>query len=223
VSAKVAALRMTGRSCAATKHSSQNIISDARLAVSGRHLHQDRFDLRARRDSISAPRPGTRPVRIGSTRSLSYWFSAAVCANAGRASTILQDSMCENATRWHYGVQPQATSNDRMTMRILWSNIPAESEQHRTRPQRRARGTGKLLHAGPRTPCRTGCRTPQRGGGNAARRGPGRRTHTGRAVLLSPRRPGLLGLKTRAALPDGARARARRPFVAQPRPGQQAF
>lgn len=54
---------------AAIKRCSQNIIPDARLAVSRRHLHQDRFDLRARRDSISAPRPGTRPVQIGSTRS----------------------------------------------------------------------------------------------------------------------------------------------------------
>lgn len=73
---------------AAIKRCSQNIIPDARLAVSRRHLHQDRFDLRARRDSISAPRPGTRPVHSAQRdpRSLSYWSSAAVCANAGRAS-----------------------------------------------------------------------------------------------------------------------------------------
>ena len=30
---------------------------DARLAVSGRHLHHERLDLRAYRDSVSAPRP----------------------------------------------------------------------------------------------------------------------------------------------------------------------
>ena len=71
-------------------------------------------------------------------------------------------------------------------MRILWSNIPAESEQHRTRPRRRGRGARKLLHAGQRTTGRTGCRAAQRGGGRAAHRGPVRPSRRGTCSSKAP-------------------------------------
>jgi hypothetical protein len=54
----------------------------------------------------------------------------------------------------------QNTITTLIALRFLWSNILAESERLRTRPQRRARGTGKVLHARPRIPCRTGCAAP---------------------------------------------------------------
>src|SRR5690242_21947284 len=37
--------------------------------------------------------------------------------------------MCERATWWHYEAQQPATRYDRMTMRILWPNLPAEYRQ----------------------------------------------------------------------------------------------